>query len=199
MSNIVPFVTKIIAKKGVKVTTFIDEDYIENVSVEVDSDFLKAAITSAALNINLTDAQKANLAKISEIYAAMGLSSEGKQPSAVSDSDSESTAIIYTQATEILTANLVLRFAIVTNTNDVAVEKIITFGVGTNKDQVLPHLRRVILRNQLAVKYLQKLYQSSADTLNIGWKPTYEKFEFKFKVISASSVDGVGIVFIPKK
>ena len=196
-NNIVPFVTKITASKGVKVTSFIDSNYVENVSVEVDSDFLKAAI--AEQNISLTETQKANLAKIAAIYEAMGLGSDGKQPSIVFDSDSETSVIKYTQLTDTLTENFVLRFAIVTNTNDVAVEKIITFGVGTNKDQVLPHLRRVILRNQLAVKYLQKLYQSSADTLNIGWKPTYEKFEFKFKVVSVSSVDGVGIVFIPKK
>lgn len=198
-NNIVPFVTKITASRGVKVTSFIDEDYVENVSVEVDSDFLKAAIADAALGVTLSAAQRANLAKISEIYAAMGLDAAGNEPSPVADSDSENISIVYQQITQTLTENFVLRFSIVTNTNDTAMEKIITFGVGTPRDQVLPHLRRIILRNQLAVKYLQKLYQPNDNTINVGWKPTYELFQFRFRIISASEADGVSIVFLSNK
>jgi hypothetical protein len=198
-NNIVPFVTKITASRGVKVTSFIDEDYVENVSVEVDSDFLKAAIANAGLGGTLTPTQRANLAKISEIYEAMGLDASGNEPSHVADSDSDNISIVYQQRTSTLTENFVLRFSIVTNTNDTAVEKIVTFGVGTPKDQVLPHLRRVILRNQLAVKYLRKLYQPDIATINVGWKPTYEKFQFRFRIISASQLDGVSISFLSKK
>lgn len=198
-NNIVPFFTTINAKPGVRVTQSLDENFVGVVDVSIDSDYIINLVRGAATFSALTTEQQQSLSKIADIFEAMGLDQTGNVPIIAPVIDSEIPTITYEQDTFILTENLIVRMSIITNNGDRAIDRTITIGRGTLKQNVIRTLQRVLLKDNLAVKYINKLYVNSEDEMSVGWKPTYEKFTFRFEIKAAAPEDGSQFSFIQKK
>lgn len=199
-NNIIPFFTTINAKPGVKVTQRLDEDYTGVFDVSIDSDYIVDLIKAMGVFESLTEEQKQNLVRIGEIYSAIGLDRSGNTPPILAPiEDSDTPTIIYSQNNNTLLQNVVVRMLIITNNGDNAVDRTLTIGRGSTRLNVLQNIQRVLFRDSLAVRYINKLHINSQEELSVGWKPTYERFIFRFLVQSSSQEDGVSFSFIRKK
>ncbi len=197
--NIVPFFTTINAAPGVIVVSTINSDFEGVYNISIDSDYVVGLIQQAVQNLGgLSEQQRLDLAKIAEIYDAVGLSA----PGVVVDppiNDSETPEIRVTMNSARTTQTVVMKIEIITNNNDVAMSKRVSLGANVDIFEMLNYIQAIILRNELAKKYLSKLYRKTNSVVSFDWKPTYTRFKLNLTVESSNLDDGLQIVVIQKK
>lgn len=195
-SNIVPFFTVINAKEGVKVNSTINSDYESVVSVSIDSEYLERLVQSKVESLGgLSDSDRLDLTLMGTIFAQLGI----KRPSTIVVApvdDSETPAVGVTFAGPVLTGPLSFKFKVVTNTNDVATERRLTFGAGSTPSSVISGLKYAVLRNQAAVKYLKKFYLSSDGAIHYDWYDKFTKFRLEIQILLSESADEVSFSII---
>ena len=197
--NIVPFFTTINAAPGVRVVSTINSDFEGVYDISIDSDYIVNLIQQAVTNVGgLTNQQRLDLAKISEIYNAVGLDAPGVVV-APPQVDSETPEIRVTMDSARTSSTVVIRIEIITNNNDVAMSKRVSLGANSNISEMLNYIQAVIMRNELAKKYLSKLYRKDSGTVSFDWRPTYTRFKLNVTVVSSNQEDGLQIVVIQKK
>ena len=197
--NIVPFFTTINAAPGVKVVSTINSDFEGVYDISIDSDYIVNLIQQAVANVGgLTNQQRLDLAKISEIYNAVGLDAPGVvvTPPQV---DSETPEVRVSMNAERTSSTVAVKIEIITNNNDIAMNKRVTLGANSSVSEILNYIQAVITRNELAKKYLSKLYRKNGGTVSFDWKPTYTRFKLNVTVVSSNQEDGLQIVVIQKK
>jgi hypothetical protein len=197
--NIVPFFTTINAAPGVRVVSTINSDFEGVYNISIDSDYVVGLIQQAVQNLGgLSEQQRLDLAKIAEIYDAVGLSAPGVvvEPPI---NDSETPEIRVTMNSARTTQTVVMKIEIITNNNDVAMSKRVSLGANADVFEMLNYIQAIILRNELAKKYLSKLYRKTNNVVSFDWKPTYTRFKLNLTVESSNLDDGLQIVVIQKK